>query len=1042
MSTSERTSNVEVELSGRLLAIVAVAMALLAVSAQPVAAGHANLAVASEHSSASELSTGSISNANIERSGEFGYVGYDTYRPSANSRWAFDAGSGETAYDHAGGNDLSVSNSGWTSGLYGSALDLSGDESINTGFTQGGNFTISVAVKTTTTGQVVYHRKDGTISTSGEFQLNILSDGRAEFQGWDIENIQSTTNVADGNWHVVTVRAVKNEQVSISVDGEVEDIGGSSSINSYSTGVTVSGFQGSLDEFRTYGATLSPGLANRLGASPATKLSPNATERWAFDASGRSPYHGDEGNDMTPERGSPNWTSGYSNTAIEFDGDDRVASEQTIDTPDSFTISGWTQVTKDSYQSLAGKGVYDGIYIRRDNNGAFAARLTFDDGSNTGFVEGGSIPTGEWVHWTVTWDNSVSSDNLQLYVNGQLVKSVTAGVGKTINANDRALMVGDDGSGTYDQLEGKIDEYRVYHRAISASEVQHLTDHPAAQLPESSSYTSENQSASGPKSAWIDITLSNVTASVEWQAWNSSAAQWQVVNSSTHSSTGNYTLDISGTDYDTWRVNVTFDKTGSTPTAQLHDEGILVETKAPTVDNQSATPDTTGQSVDSPVDLTVSVDDSDFSNAGDSLTVDYYVDGSQVGSKQTSSAGEVTYTLSDVDAGSHSWHVEVHDEYGHTIISETFNFTTASSLQILDEENPSQLVKDNVTVTVRLYADDTVTKREVSDGTVDMSGLPLNSTIVATTQADGWIDRRVLIRDLTQQQEIYLLNSSSNAISVAFDLQDKSGNFPEDNSQLYVQKALNTTNTDGLEWQTVTGDYFGADGSFPTQLLYQQRYRLVIRNSQGDRRVLGNFIPTESGSFPVEIGKIVWDPPEGESVYATSETRNLSDNADHTYNNSSSEVFVEYYDSEDATTKLTINVSVRGNESLYSATVYDVQSHTESIPLTATQANKSLVVNVTAERTGEDFEHTWQHGTPGNVDTGADRGWLSLGAQVTLLALVGLVAGSMPKKGGLVVVPAAFGVSWMGWWQIHPASLSMMGVIALFSAARSRGGGA
>jgi hypothetical protein len=853
MSTSERTSNVEVELSGRLLAIVAVAMALLAVSAQPVAAGHANLAIGSQHTTDSDFSAAQkLDNVNVVGSGTAGSITVDARREDAKNRWAFDEGSGSTAYDDVGSDDLSLSTStSW-------------------------------------------------VSENGNTHLFTDGSGRA-----------GTVNLAD-------LSDGTNSTWSILLRPEPDDSNGSFAVNYYRPNLVVLGNNESL----------------------------------AFEVNTKSTW-------KSLGLNSPNFADGTM----------------------------WFRAT---------------LVIKSDDQAC------------------------AYLH----------------YRNGTRIDRSCQSIG-TVEYNGDDLDLGpkfwtSDGK----PFRGTFGDFGVWKGAIPESKIDDLAIYQDAKLDWSGTYISSNHSTNDAVKAWANVSLSNETASVEVLGYNTTNDEWQVVNSSQYRSTGNYTLDVSEASYDTWRVNVTFEKTGSTPTAQLHDEGILVETKAPTVDNQSATPDTTGQSVDSPVDLTVSVDDSDFSNAGDSLTVDYYVDGSQVGSKQTSSAGEVTYTLSDVDAGSHSWHVEVHDEYGHTIISETFNFTTASSLQILDEENPSQLVKDNVTVTVRLYADDTVTKREVSDGTVDMSGLPLNSTIVATTQADGWIDRRVLIRDLTQQQEIYLLNSSSNAISVAFDLQDKSGNFPEDNSQLYVQKALNTTNTDGLEWQTVTGDYFGADGSFPTQLLYQQRYRLVIQNSQGDRRVLGNFIPTESGSFPVEIGKIVWDPPEGESVYATSETRNLSDNADHTYNNSSSEVFVEYYDSEDATTKLTINVSVRGNESLYSATVYDVQSHTESIPLTATQANKSLVVNVTAERTGEDFEHTWQHGTPGNVDTGADRGWLSLGAQVTLLALVGLVAGSMPKKGGLVVVPAAFGVSWMGWWQIHPASLSMMGVIALFSAARSRGGGA
>jgi len=558
---------------------------------------------------------------------------------------------------------------------------------------------------------------------------------------------------------------------------------------------------------------------------------------------------------------------------------------------------------------------------------------------------------------------------------------------------------------------------------------------------DSGRYVGANHSVSNVVNAWANLSLQNATATVEWEGWT--GAQWQVVNSSQFDSTGNYTLDISGTSYDKWRVNVSFEKTGSNPTAKLHDEGILVETSRPEIDDSSLSPNSTDTSTDESVTLSADISDPDFDiEYGDTATVHWFVDGEQRATTSASSNGTVSYTLSNVDAGSHDWHIEVEDEFGHRTTSATAQFTSPSEIRIYDEMNPDQLVKDSVTVTVRLYAEDRTVKREVSDGVLDMSGLPVDSTIVATTEADGWIDRRILIRDLTQQQQIYLLNSSADSVPITFDLQDKTGDFPDDTSQLYVQKAINTSGTEDLEWKTVTGDYFGADGTFPTDLAYNHRYRLVIRN-EGKVRVLGSYIPTESGTYPVEIGNIVWDVPEGESVYADSELRDLDENTENTYPNATKEMYFEYFDSTGNTSELHINISVRGsNEIIYETTVYDVSSYSESVPLTKNQSEKSLVVNVTADRTADDdFEHVYQHGVPDGPDLPGDPNLISLGAQVTLLALIGLVAGSMPKKGGLVVVPVAFGITWLGLWEIHPAALGISGVIALFAAARSQGGG-
>jgi hypothetical protein len=620
-----------------------------------------------------------------------------------------------------------------------------------------------------------------------------------------------------------------------------------------------------------------------------------------------------------------------------------------------------------------------------------------------------------------------------VYADGNLEGSNTISAGTAIDI---------DGFGRdreHYTFNGQADEIQIYNTRLSESEIDRFVKQTAY---DTGWYESANHSVSDAVSAWTKLTLTNATANVEWQAWNSSSATWQVVNSSQFDSTGNYTLDISGTSYSKWRVNVSFDKTGSNPTAELHDEGILVENQAPIIDNASATPDTTGESVGSPVTLSIDVSDRNFENAEtEELTVDFYVDGEKKGSRTLSANGTASYELSGVSAGTHNWHVVVSDEHGGQSTSDTFEFTTASTLRILDEQNPDTLVKGNVTVTVRLYSNQKIVQRTVSDGTVNLTGLPLDTAIVATTEADSWVDRRVLIRNLTQQQEIYLLNSSSNYLSITFDLQDKSGDFPGGESQLYVQKAINTSDTDGLEWQTVTGDYFGSDGRFPTKLLYNQRYRLVIQSGDGDRRVLGSYIPYESGTFPITIGKIIWDPPKGDSVVFEARLQDVT-NQDTTYENASKEIYLRYDDTNNSTTqKLKINISVRGtNEQIYETTVNDVDSYSSSIPLTENESKANLVVNVTAVRDGKDITWTKQLGEVRSVGIPIDPKWASLLAQLSVLTIIGLVAGAMPKKGGLVVVPVAFGITWLGWWQIHPAALGIAGVTALFAAARSSGG--
>jgi hypothetical protein len=728
-----------------------------------------------------------------------------------------------------------------------------------------------------------------------------------------------------------------------------------------------------------------------------------------FSAQSTTVFEGGYASELTID------SAGYDNF-VTFD-------SATVTQPTTYRISGWVRLPdgdESPYLLFRDSSTGDQYVLRISAKYDDLSLRKYSGGSSSSLDSGGTTLNNQ------TWYKLQLSRNTRT---GELTGKVfdsTGSVLDTVSATDSSISTDYAGVGAY--------RHTVQWDQIEFSKPGGGTGW----------YRSANHSVDNPQEGWANLTLSNASATVEWQAWDSSTAQWQVVNSSQYSSSGNHTLDVSGTDYEDWRVNVSFEKTGSNPTAKLHDEGILVETDEPTVDNASATPDTTSESKGAPLDLTIPVDDPDFGTShGDTVSVDFYVDGTKVATETTSSVGNVSTTISDLDAGDHTWHAVVSDEYGHSTTSATFDFTTASELRIYDEQNPDELVKDNVTVTIRLYADDSTVEREVTDGTLNMSGLPLNSTIVATTEADGWIDRRVLIRDLTQQQEIYLLNSSANSVSVTFDLEDKTGDFSDDSSQLYVQKALNTSTTEELEWKTVTGDFFGADGTFPTDLAYSQRYRLVIRNNQGDVRVLGSYIPTEDSVRTITLGEIVWDVPEGEQVVFHSNRVDLGENADDTYENASEALELKYNDSEGVTEELHISVTTRDtNETVYETTVYGVSSYKNVVGLTPEEANASLVVNASAVRhEHENFTQSGQMGGVEEQDIPMDPNWVSLFTQLTIGALICLVAGKMPKTGGLVVLPVAFGVTWLGFWSIHPASLGFAGMIALYRASNTEGGG-
>jgi hypothetical protein len=229
-------------------------------------------------------------------------------------------------------------------------------------------------------------------------------------------------------------------------------------------------------------------------------------------------------------------------------------------------------------------------------------------------------------------------------------------------------------------------------------------------------YISAPHDVDGAKEAFVDLSLSNTEATVTIQGDTGSG--WTNVTSSTYTTSGNKSLALSGT-YSSYRVRVDFSPTGSSPSGTIDDEGILFDPAAPSADGGSATPSGGTSTNNEDVTLSVPVSDADLGTAqGDSVTVDFYVDGSQVDSTTITSNQTVSTTATGLADGDHTWHVETTDEYGLTSSSSTFSF----------EVNHYAAVPDNANATPTDGAQNTT--REVT------FSVPVNDTDFAETSGD------------------------------------------------------------------------------------------------------------------------------------------------------------------------------------------------------------------------------------------------------------------------------------------------------------------
>jgi hypothetical protein len=76
-----------------------------------------------------------------------------------------------------------------------------------------------------------------------------------------------------------------------------------------------------------------------------------------------------------------------------------------------------------------------------------------------------AVGTNTWTHVAGTYDGS----NMKVYVNGQL--KGTRAVTGAINTNTMPIYIGQNGN-TDGFFAGKLDEVRIYNRALSGSEIQ------------------------------------------------------------------------------------------------------------------------------------------------------------------------------------------------------------------------------------------------------------------------------------------------------------------------------------------------------------------------------------------------------------------------------------------------------------------------------------------------------------------------------------------------------------------------------------------
>jgi hypothetical protein len=230
-------------------------------------------------------------------------------------------------------------------------------------------------------------------------------------------------------------------------------------------------FAGRIDEVRIYNRALAPADVGRDMNAPVVS---GLVAAYGFEeASGGSVVDASANGNTGSIAGATRTASGRFGRALSFDGVDdsvTIADAAVLDLSTGMTLEAWVNPRALSgwrtvLMKESGDGLAYGLYAH--DNAPRPAGYVRVAGSGADAAASGStaLPLDTWTHLAATFDGT----HVRLYVNGALVATQPAAGRLLVTA--QPLRIGSNLVwGEY--FNGRVDEIRVYNRALSAAEIR------------------------------------------------------------------------------------------------------------------------------------------------------------------------------------------------------------------------------------------------------------------------------------------------------------------------------------------------------------------------------------------------------------------------------------------------------------------------------------------------------------------------------------------------------------------------------------------
>jgi PKD repeat protein len=192
-------------------------------------------------------------------------------------------------------------------------------------------------------------------------------------------------------------------------------------------------------------------------------------------------------------------TAGKNGKALDFDGVNdwvTVADSASLDLVGGMTVEAWVRpdVPGKAWQTLAIKEALGGLSYALYASGD-TARLNGWWGQSSLYVPADrTLAAGAWTHVAVT----AGAGTMRLYLNG--VQVVTRSIAGSLTPSAGPLRIGGNSVWSGEFFDGRIDDLRVYDRALTAVEVQADRDTPVGGSPPPQDTTAPTVSVTAPGS--------------------------------------------------------------------------------------------------------------------------------------------------------------------------------------------------------------------------------------------------------------------------------------------------------------------------------------------------------------------------------------------------------------------------------------------------------------------------------------------------------------------------------------------------------------